>query len=885
MIDAFLRFYRRAALLVRRRRAADDLADEMRLHVELRAAAHRRQGLDDGDAARAARRQFGNQLRLREESQDMWGFTAIERTVNDARYAVRQLIRRPGWTLTVLLTLALGLGANTSIFALVDAMLFRPAPGQRPEQLVWVSTMEGQSGHIRAMSYPGYADLRNRTTTMSGVLAYGGTSFSVGGERAERLYGNVASGNYFDVLGISAAIGRTFAAEEDTIPGAHPVAVVSNTLWRRRFNADPNVVGTSAVINGRPFTIIGVAPAGFVGVELGENAELWVPLAMQREAMPSVPDLLTDKGAGWLRVVGRLRDNATVEQADVEMRTLSKQAQLDAKPEDERLARVTPIRGGLDPGNRSELVPVFALISVVPALVLLVACFNVANVLMARNVGRRKEFAMRRAIGATRARLVSQLLVEAIVLALLASACGFVVSYALTALIVQFGEVPAEVASVIRPDAKVLAATSGLAVLTTLIFGLAPALTATRFELLPSLKDEGLTSTPGAGRRRLRGAFVVAQVAVSLALLITAGLFLKSMSKALEVHPGFESRAAATLSVDPALQGYSPERQQTFVTQVIDAASALPGVTAASVTSSLPLSGRMMGTDALAADTANRASATFASIAPHYFTAMGIDLIRGRDFSSADVAGAPPVVIINDRLARRLWPETDAIGKLMRPDDRGQPWREVVGIARDGKYAELTEQPRGMFYMPLAQQPASPITLVARTAVDAGELLRRMSAVAQRLDRDMPLFRVETLEGTIRQVVDKQRAAASLLGVFGAITLLLAAIGMYGVASHAVSLRTREIGIRMSLGARAADVLRMFARETLALAVIGVVIGLAVSAAASRLLASFLFGLGANDAMTFASAAAVIGLVAVMASYVPARRAARVDPLRALRHD
>ena len=577
------------------------------------------------------------------------------------------------------MTLALGLGANTSIFAVVDAMLFRPAPGHRPEQLVWVAIMEGQSGHIRATSYPGYTDLRDRTTTMSGVLAYGGTSFSVGGQRAERVYGNLASGNYFDVLGIPAAVGRTFSALDDTAPGAHPVVVLSDRLWRRRFNADANVVGTSAVINGRPFTIIGVAPVGFVGVELGENAELWMPMAMQRQAMPSGPDLLSDRGAGWLRVVGRLRDSVTVGHADVEMRTLSKQAQPDVRPEDERVARVTPIRGGLDPANRSDAVPVFALLSIVPALVLLVACFNVANVLMARNVGRRKEFAMRRAIGATRARLVGQLLVESLVLAVLAAACGFVVSSGLTAIIVHFGEVPAEVAAVIKPDARTLVATTVLAVLTTLIFGLAPALTATRFELLPSLKDEGLTSTSGAGRRRLRGAFVVAQVAVSLVLLITAGLFLRSMSKALDVHPGFEPRAAATLSVDPALQGYSRERQDAFVRELVAAASALPGVTAASMTSSVPLSGRMMGTDALAEDTNNRASATFASIAPRFFSAMGIPLIRGRDFGSADVAGAPPVVIINETLAQRLWPGTDPIGNRMRPDDGDQPWREVVG--------------------------------------------------------------------------------------------------------------------------------------------------------------------------------------------------------------
>ena len=879
------RFIRRLSLLIRRRRAADDLAEEMRLHVELRAAANRRHGLDDQAADRRARRQFGNVLKLREESQDMWGFTTLERCVRDARHACRQLIRRPGWTATVLLTLALGIGANTSIFTIVNATLFRPAPGQDPDRLVWVAIMEGQSGHVRAMSYPVYVDLRDRAATLSGLLAYSGTEFSIGGQRAERVYGAVVSGNYFDVLGIAAAAGRTFRPDGDAVPGAYPVVVLSDRLWRNRFGGDPGAVGAPVTINGRQFTIIGVAPPGFVGVELGENVEVWVPMAMQRAAMPSMPDLLTDRGAGWLRVVGRLRHGSTAAQADAELRGLSKQSQAPGTaPDEERVASVIPVRGGLDPSNRRELVPVFALLAIVPALVLFVACFNIANVLLARNVGRRKEFAMRRAIGATRARLVGQLLVEAVLLALLAAIAGFVVSFGLTAVIVYFGDVPAEVASVFRPDGRVLAATTTLAVLTSLVFGLAPALTATNFDLLPSLKSDGPTAS-GADRHRLRSGLVVAQVAVSIALLITAGLFLRSLSKAINVDPGFEARGAATISFDPALQGYTREREVRFVQQLLEGASALPGVTAASVTSSVPLSGRMMGTDVVAEGGTTRASATFSSVAPHYFDAMQIGLVRGRDFSSADAGGAPPVVIINEELARRLWPGGDAIGKRLRVEDRGEPWREVVAIARDGKYASLTERSRAAFYMPVAQQPASPLTLVARTAGDPRELMRALTATAQELDRDMPLFRVQLLEDNIRQVVDKQRAVASLLGVFGAITLFLAAIGIYGVAAHAVSLRTREIGIRMSLGARAADVLWMFVRETLTLAIIGVAIGLAMSAVGSQVLTSFLFGLRSTDGLTFAAAATLLCLVAMAASYVPARRATRVNPVQALRHD
>jgi predicted permease len=358
-----------------------------------------------------------------------------------------------------------------------------------------------------------------------------------------------------------------------------------------------------------------------------------------------------------------------------------------------------------------------------------------------------------------------------------------------------------------------------------------------------------------------------------------------SLSKAMTVDPGFEPRGAVTLSIDPALQNYTMDRRAEFVTRLREAASALPMVTVASVASRVPLSGRIPGTDVMAEGTQTEASATFSSVAPHYFEAMRIDLVRGRDFTASDVSGAPAVAIVNQALARRLWPNADAIGKRFRADGRTQPWREVVGVARDGKYVSLTETPRGAFYLPMAQHPASPVTLVVRTAGDTGELMRGLAGIMRGLDGDMPIFGVQTLEDNIRQVVDRQRAAASLLGVFGTIAVLLAAVGIYGVAAHTVSLRIREIGIRMALGARAASVLWMFVRETLKVTLIGVVLGLTLSAAASQALTAFLFDLRPTDAMTFGAAATIVSLVAVMASYVPARRAARVNPLRALRQD
>jgi predicted permease len=880
------RLLRRLMLLLRRRRAMAELDEEMRLHVELRATANRRRGLTAEDAARAARRRFGNHLRLREQGLDMWGFAGLDRFSKDVRYACRQLIRHKVWTASVVSTLALGVGANTAIFTLLDAMLIRPAPGPHPNTLVWIASLSGPGGAVRTVSYPDYVAVRDETTTLSSVLAYGGTEFSIGGEHAERVFGSVVSGNYFDVLGIRPALGRTFTRDEDVTPGAHPVAVLSDALWKTRFGADRHVVGSVALINGRPFTIVGVAAPGFVGVELGENAEIWVPLAMQNEAMPTHPGLLTLPNAGWLRVVGRLRDGESVARADAEMRVLA--ARLvppNTPPERQKSAAVTPIHGGLNPSNRSVLAPIFGLIAIVPALVLLVACANVANVLMARNVGRRKEFAMRRAIGATRGRLIQQLLTECLMLGILAAAAGFLASFGLKGLIDHFGEIPAEVSATLSPDLRVLAATLALAMLTSLVFGLAPAVTATRFALLPALKEDGSTSTAGGGRTRVRSAFVVAQMTLALAVLITAGLFLRSLSKASRVDPGFDPHGAVTLSFDPDLQGYSPARRDLLVGQLIDRASALPGVAAAAVTSALPLSGLMASSDLIADGTKTPVAAMLSSISPRYFQAMRIDILKGRDLAPSDVPDGPPVVVINEALAHRLWPDADPIGRRLRLDDPGERWREVIAVVRDGKYGHLTEPQLAAAFLPWRQRPAGPVSLVVRASGEPQVVLSTAVEAIHGLDRDLPLYRVESLEETLRQIVNLQRAAASLLGVFGGLTLLLAAVGIYGVVAHGVSLRTREVGIRMSLGARPGDVLRLFVREALRLALIGIAMGLVISAAASRLLTTLLFGLAPIDAVTFVSGTGILCAVAVLAAYVPARLAARVNPLVALRHD
>jgi predicted permease len=814
----------------------------------------------------------------------------MEDFFHDLRYSARQLVRGRASTVIAVLTLALGIGANTSVFTLLNATLFRSAPVADPDHLVWITGVSDHGRNYESISYPDYTDIRDHASGFSGVVAWANLRVSIGGATPERVQGQLVSGNFFEVLGVRAERGRTFRPEEDGAPGAHPVVVLSDAYWRSHFGASAQAVDSTIMIDGHSFTVIGIAARGFGGVELNDEEALgmWIPMAMAAQTAPDDPTLLTDRNAEWLRVGGRLTTGVSRDRADAALAALSRQLRTVTPRDSTWTLTALTLTGAIDPTARRQAVPVFAMVMLVPALVLLVACANVANLVLARALARRKEFAMRRALGATRSRMIRQLLTESILLSLLAGAAGVVLSFWMTSLITRFGNIPVGIAATLTPDLRVLAATGMLALFSGAMFGLAPALSATRPSVAPALKDEGVTIGIGERRHRLRDAFVVSQVAVSLVLLITAGLFLQSLSKALRVNPGFDPRNALTLSFDLGLQGYSAAARQSFERDILAGAISLPGVESAALAGVLPLSGRTVGSAVRpegAPSDRGGISAGESSVSPGFFRTMRIPLTSGRDFTDNDNASAAPVVIVNGSLARVLWPGADPIGKRLRMSGNDEPLREVVGVAADIKYRNLSEERRAFLYLPQRQRPSAALSLVVRTTGDPAGMILPVARVARALDPQLPLYNVMTLGQMLRQSADIQQAASAMLGVFGALALLLAALGMYGVTAHSVAMRTREIGIRMSLGARTGDVLSLFVREGVGRSLVGVAIGLVLSAAVSILAARFLFGLGAMDMLAFAGGAVILCAVAAVASYVPARRAAKVDPVVALRYE
>jgi predicted permease len=823
----------------------------------------------------------------------------METMSQDLRYGFRMLIKNPGFAAIAILSLALGIGANTAIFGFVNAILLRPLPVTAPDDLMFVFSGRSDSPYS-VSSYPDYVDYRDSNEVFSGLAAYSSVSVSLTtGDQAEAVSGEIVTGNYFDVLGVKLAQGRSFLPEEDQAPGAHAVAIVSHGLWQRRLGGDSGLLGKELTLNGRSFTVVGIAPAGFNGAGVGQTVDIYVPMMMQAVVRPprggysgdQDADLLTKRGPRWLIMVGRLKPGVDQEQAQVAMRTIAGRLEQEYQGTNRGWGvTLSPLSEG-DPETRSQKVSIALLLMAVVGLVLLIACFNVANLLLSRASSRRKEFSIRLALGASRFRLVRQLLTESLLLSVMGGAFGLLLALWITDMLKAVTPlvriIPLNVD--LGLDGRVLVFSLSLSLATGLIFGLAPALQASKPDLVPALKDD-IAAGGGSRRFNLRNMLIVGQVAISLVLLIGAGLFLRSLRNAEAIDPGFVPDNALNVPLNINLLKYTKAQGKDFYQQVIEQVESLPGVKSATLARVVPLSGGgrtsnvyIEGQEPPPQDIPNTVNANVVGL--RYLETMGIPLLRGRDFTAQDREGSPGVVVITETFARRFWHGEDPVGKRLSLRAQNGPFLEVIGVAKDGKSITLGEEPRSMMYLPLLQNHETGMTMHIRTEGDPMSVAAGVRGAVASLEKNLPTYDLKTMNEQLGSSLFPARMGATLLAVFGLLALLLAAVGIYGVMGYSVTRRTREIGIRMALGAQRGDVLKLVLREGMAMVGIGVTLGLLGAFFATRLLVNFLYGVSVTDPVTFVAISLLLSGVALAASFIPARRATKVDPLVALRYE
>ena len=821
----------------------------------------------------------------------------METLLKDLRYSIRSLRKRPSFTLVAVLTLALGIGINTTVFSLANSVFLRQLPVRDPHNLVWVfSNNEGPN------SYPDYVEYSNETEIFDGLLAYDWAPFNLGvNGQAERIQGTLVSGNYFDVLGIQTQMGRPISPADDQTEAGAPVAVISDTLWQRQFNKDSNVVGKPLVLNGHTFTVIGVTPTGFVGTEEAFPREIWIPLSMESVARPAGNArngaiAFSDRSARTLTVMGRLKSGVTVREAQARMNVVAARLAQNYPDSNQNFQLSLYTAGNGRPAFRTILKPATGILLGVVGLVLLIACANVANLLLARAAKRRKEVAIRLTLGATRPRLIRQLLTESVLLSCLGGLAGLLLSIWLTSFLTAIKpKVPLPLNVEFHMDWRVLTFTLLLSILVGIIFGLVPALQASKHELVPALKDQIDNPTSPRSVLSLRNALVIGQVAISIVVLIAAGLFLRSLSHARAINPGFDAERILTMSFNTSAQGYDATKANQFYQQLISRVQALPGVERVSLAQYAPLS--YFYSPALSAPVIveghepqpGQAPPRVGSntVSPNFFETLGVALLNGRDFTDQDSDSSPRVTIVNETFAHTFFAEQNPVGRRLRVMRRGvQPTSyEIVGVVRDSKYLSLGEDGTPYLFLPFSQNPQAAMSLHVRTVGGPNETAAAVRREVQSIDPNLPAFNVMSLAENIDISLFPARFGAFLLGVFGFLALLIASIGIYGVMSYGVSERTHEMGIRMALGACASDVLRLVILRGMVLALIGILIGAALALASTRVVRSYLYDVSATDPLTFGGIALLLIGVALLACYIPARRATKVDPLVALRYE
>ncbi|HEX9636482.1 MAG TPA: ABC transporter permease [Acidobacteriota bacterium] len=871
-----------------RPRQKQELDQEIRSHLEESIHERIERGASREQAEAAARREFGNVIAVTETTRDMWGWAWLDRLAQDLRYGLRMLSKHPAFTAVAVLTLALGIGANSAIFSVINAALLRPLPVAAPERLVALNNA-GQQRGFPTFSYPNYRDLRDQNRTLADLIAYrfAPVSLSHAGVN-QRVWGTLVSGNYFAALGVRPQLGRLIGTADDLMPDSHPVAVLSYNSWHKRFGGRRDLIGRDLIVNGRGYQVIGVAPDGFSGTETIAAPEIWFPIAMQ-SAIEIGADWLEQRDREPLLLQGRLKSGVTPAAAQADLNAIARRLAREFPDANQGLEIELSKAGLVGKSLRGAAVGFAALLMAVVGLVLLLACTNLANLLLARATERRQEIAVRMALGASRGRLMRQLVTESLLLAAAAGAVGLAPVLWPVQLRVQLRPpIDFPIALEVRSDPRVLLFAALLTIVTGLLFGLLPAWRATQAQVAPVLKGGEWF----AGRRPswTRGSVIVLQVALSLVLLIAGGLMLRALRQAQTLDLGFVPEHAVEVTFDLRLQGYDEARGRALQQQLVERVRELPIVQAAGLADLVPVDLHFAHLPVFIAGAAPQRSANApvaltSRISPGYLQAMGTALLAGSDFSDHDVETSVLVAIVNQTFAERFWPGENPIGKRFSLGDPNEPKLHVVGIAQDGKYSGLGEDPKPFVYRSLWQSYSGSTSVVVRGRSGAQSMIAAVRRELRRLDPQMPIAAATPLGDRLKLALLPARIAATLLGAFALLGLVLAAVGIYGLISYAVSRRTQELGVRMALGARKRDVLRLVIGQGMRPALLGILLGWPAAFALTRLMKSVLYGVSATDPLTYIAVAALLTAVALLACYLPARRATQVDPITALRYE
>ncbi len=899
----------------RRKQWDEERARELDAYLEIETQENIARGLPLEQARATAYRKLGNSTLIREEIYRMNTIGFLESLWQDVRYGLRTLAKSPVFTLVIISSLALGIGANTAIFSLIDAALLRMLPVRSPEQLVEFKSFSPVIGLNEAFAYPAFKRFHDHNQVLSGVFAFRNlneVNVEVNGQGA-LASAHAVSGDYFSVLGVNPVLGRTITPEDEKVPGQTPVAMIGYDYWRDRFALDPALIGKNIVLNNSPFTIIGVTPPEFFGLQPGQRIDVFVPLIMIAQVSPgwSAPGtpyyVLTSPFRNWLNIMGRLKPGVTIKEAAASLQPGFHQSQREAA----QGLRGTPLDSaavgkafigtalrleaggqGLAALRRQFSKPLWIIMAVV-ILLLLVTCANVANLLLARANARQREIAVRLTVGAGRRRLIRQLITESVLLAISGGILGLLIAFwAGRSLLILMSHPGSPISLRVQPDTRVLAFTLLVSLFTALLFGLVPAWRAARFDLTPALVETTRSSGRAGNRSRLGKMLILFQITVSLILMIGAGLLVRSLENLKNFYPGFNKENVLLLSISPDLIGYKGTQLVPLYERLLDRIGRIPGVRSVTFSIFSPLD-RNFGFTEPKIEGAQPHSGNELSpvglnvIGPKYFITLETPVLAGRDFRSSDRSGSLKIAIVNQTMARNYFGNANPLGRhLSVPGWVGDAsWLEIVGVVKDAKNHDLREQTPPMIYLPLFQSPEAGITFEVRTAINPRTTATAAVRAIQAIDARLPVSGVKTLNGQVNDSLIQERMVASLSSLFGALALILATVGLYGLMTYAVNRRTGEIGIRMALGAQRARIAGMVLRETLLLVLIGLAIGVPAALGASRLIRSELYGLNADDPVTILIASSLMAGIATLAGYLPARRASRVDPMIALRHE